>query len=118
MLKGNYIDNSFRIGPNCPGSTAIDDCSLYLGIDDILQAENEIVIYPNPTNNYFKINLNNTHKINNLISVTIYKSDGTILYKTDNYKDAIQISNFEEGIYFIQMDFSRDQVTKKLIIKN
>ena len=50
--------------------------------------------------------------------MTIYKSDGTILYKTDNYKDAIQISNFAEGIYFIQMDFSRDQVTKKLIIKN
>jgi arylsulfatase A-like enzyme len=117
-LKGSYVDNSFLIGPNCPDSTAIDDCSQDLSTDAVFQSEDEVVIYPNPTNDYFKINLNNTHKINDLKSVKIYKSDGAILYQTDNYKEAIQISNFVEGIYYIQMDFVQGQVTKKLIIKN
>ena len=58
-LKGLYVDNSFKIGPNCPSSTAVTDCGTnILSIEDFAASEVVIILYPNPTSTNFNIKLN------------------------------------------------------------
>jgi arylsulfatase A len=116
-MKGMYVDNSFKIGPNCPDSTAVIDCSnVALSIQDLLNSNVELTVYPNPTNNYFNIKLSNDLDQTRIKGIRIFSSNAKMIYSSDTYQEAIQVNNYSKGMYFIQIDFDNNQITKKLII--
>ena len=116
-LKGMYVDNSFKIGPNCPISTAVTDCSLVeLSIADFNNVKTLINVYPNPTNNYFNIKLSNDIDTARIKGIRIFSSNAQMLYSSNTYQETIQVDNYSKGVYFIQIDFDKNQITKKLII--
>ncbi|PHS10034.1 MAG: hypothetical protein COA88_03120 [Kordia sp.] len=116
-FKGEYADNSFRIGPNCPSSTAATDCStIVLSVEDFNTSEVVINLYPNPTNNYFNIKLSNGFDQTRISGIRIFSANAKMIYSSNIYEARIQVDSFSKGIYFIQINYDDNQITKKMII--
>ena len=116
-LKGKYPDNSFKIGPNCPGSNAAMDCSQVPIVSvDVVRNEVELKAYPNPANNYLKISIEDgfDKKVEN---VRIYNLNAQTVYVAEILESEIQVSHFPAGVYFLQINFGTERVTKKILIK-
>ena len=109
---GTVIDNSFRIGPNCPASTAPVDCSpLVMSTVEVLEGL-ELTLYPNPTSNY--LTLQNDQGVT-LTQISIYNTTGQVLYHTTKHLNHIDLSDLEAGTYFIQITAGEAEVTRKII---
>lgn len=58
----------------------------------------DVVIYPNPANDFIKINGQN------LGNVSVYNAFGQVIYETTAVDDlTINTSNFENGVYFVKV---------------
>ena len=117
-LRGEFVDNSFRLGQNCPESTAFDDCGdMITSIENINELNFEITIYPNPAKAHFSIKLAGNISAYDIKSVTIYGLDAKEVYYAEKLDAAINLEGIPKGTYFIQLDFERNQITKKIIIQ-
>jgi hypothetical protein len=117
-LKGKFVDNSFRLGQNCPESTAFDDCSSIVSdVENIDELKLEVNIYPNPANSYFNISMNDSAAKNQISSVKIYSMNAALIYQAEKIEEVIYLTDVAKGTYFIQIDFGTQQITKKLIIQ-
>ena len=82
--------------------------------DDIItiKSNNNIVLYPNPTNTFFIINLSK------ISDVVIYSIDGNEVATYKNYNgQAIDISMFNTGVYIVKIVLDNKIINKKLIVK-
>jgi choice-of-anchor B domain-containing protein len=88
-----------------------------LGIQTNLSTENNIIVYPNPASNRISINYqtaNNTHlEIKNIVGQVVFEKDcfGII-------KDYVDVSQFENGSYFISISDNNYSKNQKLIINH
>lgn len=69
------------------------------------------LIYPNPNDGHFTINID---KVN---SILIYNSIGSLVYSSVNGLNEIDISNFPKGLYFIKVLSSDKLYTQKILIR-
>jgi len=92
-----------NVSMNCEGSVVT-------GLNNY-QLEN-INIYPNPTQG--KLNIVSDYKINSLIIANVIGRK--ILYKNDFSSNTIDISSFENGIYFIHINTNKGTHIKKIIL--
>ncbi len=94
-------------------------CSFELTVETVLGMEdtllkNEITVYPNPANNYIKINYPLTVQINR---TTIYDVNGKEIISNNYDKNTrIDVSSFSSGLYFIQIE-TRNTILIKRFIK-
>ena len=117
-LGGKYVDNSFRLGPNCPESTAFDDCSsISTSIDPVSGNDYSLRIYPNPAHDFFNIRLEGDISSNDIRSIKIYGINGHVFYDSDQFDELIYVSRIPAGTYFVQLDLHNNQITRKLIIQ-
>ena len=79
-----------------------------------------INIYPNPSNSYFKINF--VSKKSKEINLTITNSIGEYVYKRDIYNNekqfdiSINLNNYSKGIYLLRIENNYGILHKKLIL--
>ena len=80
---------------------------------DIINSQDEITIYPNPSNGRFHIKTNLDIK-----NILIYNAGGVMVYET-SFHPSLNISYFPKGIYFIKF-ISRDnrRIMKRFLIKD
>jgi Secretion system C-terminal sorting domain len=78
--------------------------------------ENEVSIFPNPSNGIFNLKGVNNDLTNSKIE--IFNSIGTQIYKSELKQDSneIDISNQSKGIYFIKISNEGKTQTKKIIL--
>jgi len=126
--------NQFIVKPKTLGSTTLsftikdshgavlNDIITVLvdGTNGITNEENdEIKVFPNPTNGYFYVTLPQGTDANTSIIITNIL--GSVLYeaRTDNASGPIKldISDYPNGIYFIQLK-GTDMIKTEKIIKN
>ncbi|MBI5541155.1 MAG: T9SS type A sorting domain-containing protein [Bacteroidia bacterium] len=91
-------------------------CNLYLNIENI-QTNIEITVYPNPTENSFKIDLAEMH---NCTMLKLFSSDMKLInqFNIENEKQIIINQNIKSGLYFIEIsNGSNNKITRKIIIK-
>jgi len=114
---GTVIDNTFRIGPNCPDSNAEIDCSEEI-VSSIAQFEAaQILIAPNPSSSTLQL-LSTDAQLNAIIrQVSIYDLSGKIWYRSTTFENVIDLSPLVSGSYFLQVNFENTQVTKKIIVQ-
>lgn len=113
---GTVIDNTFRIGMNCPESNAAIDCSEEV-INNLTQLEKaNIFIAPNPASSTLRIFSDDASFTSEITQISIYDLNGKILFLTDKYENTIDIADFPIGNYFLQINFDKTQVTKKIIV--
>lgn len=112
---GTVIDNSFRIGPNCPSSTADIDCSPAVHTDIPLIENINLSIFPNPTGAKISITTNNSEiKIN---AISLYDINGKVYYHSKSTFKDIDLTQLPNGNYFIQITSGEHEITKKIIKK-
>lgn len=90
----------------------------YIVLDDIMiqyasgmeevSLDNDIILYPNPTDNEFRINCEDGSDI------VIYNCIGQIEKEINNYTSSTPLSMEKSGIYFVKIN---NTVVKKLVIK-
>lgn len=86
-----------------------------LGVNNVENGKTEISVYPNPTNNYLKINCGLGQYVIGMEDVlgNIIK---TLALK--NKEETIDVSDLPEGIYFVNLKTSEGVFTKKIIIQH
>jgi hypothetical protein len=94
--------------------------NIQLTIDDALSlnenTSNSVRIYPNPITDWLNIKLPNS-QINSTIS--LYDINGRHVYykEISSSMNAIEISNLQSGIYFVQIKTPQEIITKKIVKK-
>jgi len=78
----------------------------------------EIIInlYPNPTRKSFNLKLSDELIQKKVKAIRIISSESKIMYSSNKYEETIQIDNYRKGVYLIQINFEKNQITKKLFI--
>ena len=81
-----------------------------VGINNVNETLNSINIYPNPASNTVNIDIENE------FILKIYNQIGRLVDTFYN-KNVIDISNYSEGLYFLNINSDDKSFTRKLIIK-
>lgn len=88
-----------------------------VGMNDVIAHQNDFIIYPNPANNELNISLFQ-YSTNDKVELKVVDAIGKENYfsdiKTVDFK--LAISNWVEGIYFVQLKNNKYSVTKKIVI--
>lgn len=120
VFTGNNNNGGFSINSDENDYNNLSDADKK-GISALIQdniLDNNLNVYPNPSNKYVNISLNNLETVHNII--TIYNSIGSVVYKTEvkdlRYEFKINISNLDEGIYFIEVNTELNKYRKQIVI--
>ena len=115
-LKGNFIDNTFKLGPNCPPSASSSDCatSSTMNIEEAMYGT-ALNISVDPTSTLLDLNIAE-NLVDKITGIVIYHSSGQIVFSSNAYQEHIQTAHLSEGIYYVQVNMGQNQVTRKIII--
>jgi len=117
-LVGKYVDNSFRLGQNCPESTAFEDCSMLpTSIEELKESEVVIDVHPNPASDYLSVSIKSGTNISEITRVSIYNMNAQLVYQSSKHEKTIDLEGILKGVYFIQFETESEQITKKIIIQ-
>lgn len=72
--------------------------------------KNDIIIYPNPIQNSFKISTKTP-----ISKINLLDTSGKVILNTSN--DEVSITSLQKGVYYVCVTFIDNQVTIKKIIK-
>lgn len=90
-----------------------DPSSVITSVDDKLS--DKLHIYPNPSNGLINIELDKLNfyniSISNVLAKEVYKNTISSVNTT------LDLSNFDKGLYFVELNDGKNIFTKKLIIK-
>lgn len=92
-------------------STASSECLLS---SETFLLDNNITIYPNPATSVIHIDTNHQKEIKALI---IYNNIGQVVYKDNNSKSEINVTQFESGYYTIAIETDSGTEFKKFLKK-
>lgn len=108
---GNYykiyaVDKAF----NYSNELLVSDATLGLDTNTVL----DFKIYPNPASDIITIESNNTE----LTSIAVYDILGKeVLSQKELKNNRIDVSNLNNGVYFLKINANRNSITKKIIIQ-
>lgn len=88
-----------------------DNCST-VGLQQI-HIDDKIKIFPNPSNNNLKIDVQNDVRIEN---IELFDINGKKVKTYNNIDRNLNISGFSTGTYFLRLSTSEGGLTKKVII--
>ena len=92
---------------------SIEQITDYVGVEESVEL-NEFTIYPNPATDVATIKM--TNKVE---SLTVYNAVGQVIEQIQNPATNVNLntSQFETGIYFVELKVGENISTKKLVIK-
>lgn len=113
--SGDYIVNltiySSESNSICDYSTIQNNRILTLSISDFIFLNNDIKLSPNPTNGIFNIETRD-QIINN---IKIYNSIGKLVKTSKDLEN--NISNLQNGMYYIVLETEKETFHKKIILQ-
>lgn len=84
------------------------------------QPQNEILIYPNPSNGQINLDFGDL-EIKSNITVKVYSLDGKIVYEKNGSKTTfdkpMNINNLEKGFYLMEYQYGQNFERKKIILQ-
>jgi hypothetical protein len=92
-------------------------CSPILGVEEISDVENNLIIFPNPSQNIFTITLKN----NFIKEVEMINESGQTIFRKENINNSqylLDIGNSVNGIFFLKVtDDKKTILYRKIILK-
>jgi hypothetical protein len=85
-----------------------------ISVQNCLTDNEALSIFPNPATNAIYINFKGN--IEQIPNSEIYDLFGRNMYQSSIYQSVIDISSFEEGIYFLKLMLLSGNITKKFVI--
>jgi hypothetical protein len=76
----------------------------------------EIIVYPNPTNDFIKIDWKDQSKYE-VKQLKIVNSIGKEMQSFDRFQDQIELKSYPRGVYFIQIVSDKGIVSKSFVVK-
>lgn len=126
LVSFNNLSNTnirFQVvrGTSFNGDVAIDDvelASIPVGLkQQKVDFSNEVVVYPNPTNNHINVEFNQAPKNNvelelvNMVGKTVYQSE------TRKNIERIDMSGFAKGVYLLRMTNKEQTSVKRIVLQ-
>lgn len=96
-----------------PCDSSINERQVYcqtIGLNDYSTSENDLILFPNPTNGLLIIT-----SINQNFEITIYNQLGEIIYVSKNTTQ-IDLQSFDDGIYFVKFQLENESFVKRVIL--
>ncbi|MFN3917628.1 MAG: T9SS type A sorting domain-containing protein [Flavobacteriales bacterium] len=91
--------------------------SSVLSIDDISSSENQTLIFPNPANEYFTVQLSKK-SFSSEITITNIMGEIVLQEGISGYSATIPISEYPNGVYIITVTENNQKIVRKLIIQH
>jgi len=92
-------------------------CSTTLGVEDLNSIENNLTIFPNPSQSIFKLTLKN----NFIEEIEVLNELGQTIFRSENIKNSqytLDIGNTNDGIYFLKVIDNKNTLSyRKIILK-
>jgi hypothetical protein len=82
-----------------------------LGIDEISNMEDWLVVYPNPVSETLHIKTFGQ----DLKRLALYSVNGQIVLAQNEVQNSVDVSNLPSGVYFLQIETAQGSTTKKII---
>jgi hypothetical protein len=123
-MVGTFNSDSISFGTNILSSTNgstdmfIAKLDAFAGIDEIANEENNINVFPNPTDGVFTIRQPADGKLQP--AIYIYNSLGKLVYQKERAtqnSEQIDLSAYSKGIYFVKMQSAEKSYSKKVILE-
>jgi hypothetical protein len=97
------------------GGSFTDSCEVFVGIENNVDSESKISIYPNPTNGNFTIEIDNTKNA----SIEIFNISGQLFLQNLLVENTTQfdLSNYSNGMYFVKIETQEETVVKKIVLQ-
>ena len=115
-----FSSSSLDVSPNAGSVLWIDDASVVFptGVEQLLNDNERLLIFPNPSNGIFSINQASSNSEN--LTIEVYNMLGEKIYSGMIFGEStsrIDISYLSEGIYFVKTDNGKKTETQKIIIQ-
>ncbi|WP_299125957.1 T9SS type A sorting domain-containing protein [uncultured Winogradskyella sp.] len=114
-LEINYATNKIYAGTHGRGLWASDTYDSTLSTNDF--ELNEVSLFPNPANNEINIKWSNPEDV----SIRVYNTLGKLMsyHKKISLLNGFKIdmTSFNSGVYYVKLNSSKGEITKKLILK-
>ncbi len=116
----SFSSSSTRIFVGLPNNSLYSNSltELPLAINEIEYSTENVLIFPNPSNGNFRVNLKDLNA--EVSEVVVYDNMGKLLqrYKNANNETSIQISaGYSKGIYFLHLKTDKGTIAKKIVIE-
>jgi hypothetical protein len=85
-----------------------------ISVKNCIDGNYALSIYPNPAENAINILFNG--EVEQVINTTIVDLFGRNVYQSSKYQSVINIENFEDGIYLLQLMLKSGNITRKFLI--
>ena len=114
-LEINSVDNRVYAATYGRGLWRSNVYDETLSVDDF--EINDLTLYPNPANNEVNLKWNKSEDV----SIRIYNTLGKLMFYGkkvnlfNGYK--VNVSSFNSGVYFVKLNSTDGEITKKLILK-
>lgn len=114
-IAGSDVEGSFdfTVVSLCADGESEQSESYTVYVQEVSLEEyaNKFEVYPNPAENNISINTNET-----INEINIYNIVGVCVYNENNFSgNGIDISNFNNGVYFIKINTEKGDVVKRFI---
>lgn len=118
VLGNTYCYKVRAYADNISSELSQDVCQTFLSLSNITNTELETKIYPNPTKDKATIEIEGLKSNADVIVYDIYgRAIKTYKLNTNNTKAEIDLTNFANGIYNVNVINANSNITKKLIIQ-
>lgn len=93
----------------------LNDCDYTLSNDDIFSLDEEVLIYPNPTNNNLNIEVPN--RIDN--QILIYDATGKVAesFSSKNLVFTKDVSHLSNGVYYINFTINDNPIRRRFVVQ-
>jgi hypothetical protein len=110
-LVGSFPSGTIQV----TGLGIKNDYPVYVGMNNGEISHNSITVFPNPSTNMISIISNNNEVIN---TIKLYSVSGQMVYQEDvNFMaTSLNITNFEDGYYFVVVSTDKGTYTNKFVI--
>lgn len=85
-------------------------------INELADNKTDISIYPNLTHDYLMIQMKKELQ-SEVKKIEIYNSQGKSVFRINNFQGNIDVKQLENGSYFLKVQLSNKQITKKFIVQ-
>lgn len=110
----NYVTPSGTTTTNYNG---FSQCTVPNLAQSTFSPSPELIISPNPAQNWVHIELKNKQLKADISEVVIYNAQGKKVFSSPRFISPINIQGFSSGMYWIKIQTSSSSVTQKLMIK-
>ena len=91
-------------------------CSVPASLSVNSALENSLLIFPNPVKGNFHFEFSNKDMFHDIRNISIYSTNGELVYYNTGYSGSINVKNLKQGVYFIKVQLGTGALTRRILV--